>query len=160
MKNTDALLNHLEANAREELAAQERFLALLDEQEQAIIAGSSAAVADVTKRLEKESPSAARRSTTRARLVKAIAEAWQVPIGAMTLGSIAERAGRHGERLSVLRDELRNKANEVGRKNRRVASVARLHHQVIREVINTIFRDDEGGYLDGEAAGTLIDAEA
>lgn len=160
MNNVDTLINHLEANIREELAAQDRLLMLLEEQEQAIIAGLSEGVSIASKALDSESAGAARRTVSRKRLVKGISEAWHVPSGAMTLGSIAERAGERGKRLSELRSDLREKANEVARKNRRVASVARLHHQVIREVINTIFRDDEGGYLDGEAAGTLIDAEA
>lgn len=160
MSNVDTLMNHLEANAREELAAQDSFLALLDEQEQAIIAGGAEGVQRVAKSIDTEAAGAARRAATRNRLVKGIAAAWQVPVSAMTFGSIAERAGARGERLTSLRNDLRDKANEVALKNRRLASVARLHHHVIREVINTIFRDEQGGFLDEEAAGTLIDAEA
>jgi len=160
MSNVETLMNHLEANAREELAAQDRFLAILDDQEQAILAGRSEGVLTASKSIETESAGSARRAASRKRLLKGISEAWRVPVDAMTLGSIAERAGARGAPLVDLRRDLRNKANEVALKNKRVASVARLHHHVIREVINTIFRDEEGGYLEGDAAGALIDAEA
>ena len=160
MKNVDTLINHLEANARDELAAQEGILKLLHEQERAIVEGKTELVAELAKRLQGESANASRRAGTRQQVLKAIANAWSVPVGAMTLGSIAERAGQRGDRLLHLRTSLREKASEVLRKNRRVAAVARLHHHVVREVIDTILTDESGSSVQENPAGALIDAEA
>ncbi len=160
MSHANTLINHLEANAREELAAQDRFMTLLDEQERAIVSGRAEGVVQSSKSIEAESAQAARRAASRQQILKGISNAWQVPVTAMTLGSIAERAGAHGQRLADLRSELRSKTSDVIRKNRQVSAVARLHHHVIREVIGTIFSDDGSGFLDENASGNLIDAEA
>lgn len=160
MKNTDTLLNHLEANLRDELAAQQSFMDLLEKQERAIVDGKTETVASISEELQAVSSNAARRAGTRQQILKAISTTWSVPISAMTLGSIAERAGVRGSRLTQLRGELRDKASQVIRKNRRVAAVARLHHQVVREVIDTIFTEESGSPMQDEAAGNLIDAEA
>lgn len=160
MSNVDTLINHLEANARDELAAQERFLELLDRQERAIVKACTADVARHGEELETESANASRRAGSRQRILKAISTTWNVPVSAMTLGSIAERAGARGRTLAELRKELRLKASEVIRKNRRVASVARMHQQVMREVIDMVFADENGGPLSENVPGNLIDAEA
>ena len=160
MSNVDTLINHLEANARDELAAQERFLVLLDGQEQAIVKANTEDATRFGTELENEASGASRRAVSRQRILKAISSVWNVPVSAMTLGSIAERAGNRGQRLAEIRKELRLKASEVIRKNRRVASVARMHQQVMREVIDMVFADENGGPLSENVPGNLIDAEA
>ena len=160
MSDVRSLVNHLEINTRDELAAQERMLDLLDEQERAIVAGRAEGLLETTRRIEEESNDSVRRAVSRNQILKNMAVSWKVPVEAMTLGSVAERAGDQGAKLSELRSALRKKTSEVIRKNRKIASVANMHRKVVREVIDTILFEGGEKPGDSDTAGSLLDAEA
>ena len=161
MSKVASLINRLEANARDELAGQDRMLRLLEEQERAIVSGKSKAVIESTEAIETETQSGARRASARAKILRSLAAEWRIPADAMTMASIVERAGGQADRLIELRTALRTRAAQVLKKNRKLAALANMHRKVMQEVIDAVLASE----LDGEevavgTSGTLIDAEA
>ena len=59
--------------------------------------------------------------------------------------------------LAAERAQLIEVSTEVGRRNRRMATLVRLHRQVTRELIQVVLGPEDGG--DVHAGGSLIDAE-
>ena len=161
MSEVASLINRLEANTREELAGQERMLRLLEEQERAIVSGKSKAVIEATDAIESETQSGAKRSSARTKILQSLAGVWRIPVDAMTMSSIVERADGRADRLIELRMTLRTRAAQVLKKNRKLAALANMHRKVMQEVIDAVLASE----LDGEevavgSSGTLIDAEA
>jgi hypothetical protein len=128
-------------------------------QERAIVAHRPAELERATRGLEAGLLGEAERGKRRASVIALLAAAWGVPARAMTLGSIAERAGDDGRRLVRLRDELRAATGRVLRQNRRVAALTASHRRLVQDVIRAIFRADPRA-TPLQASGTLLDAEA
>jgi hypothetical protein len=153
MRTVRALLNVLEHDAREETVAQKRRLALVERQEQAIRlnkpAELDAAVAEIERQLEAQGP----RDLRRLQALVELSKHWGCDARAMTLGSVAERAGTDGAKLGVLRGELREATSAVLRENRRLSALVRMHRQIVEDVL--------AGVVAGAGTdGRLVDAEA
>jgi hypothetical protein len=157
--NMQSLLNRLEACVQEEIQARERTHELLVRQERAILDNRSQELAEATREIERELLCGVMRGARRAAVLAALEKHWGVPASAMTLGSIAERAGPGAERLLRLRADLRERSARVARQNRRVAALTRLHRRLIQDVLGALFQE-ESGAAPLAAAGTLVDAEA
>ena len=151
-------LNQLGGYVQEEISTRRRTLGLLEEQEAAIRANDSAAMAEAVKRLERDMTTNADRSRRRGKILEALSAEWGVPADLLSLGSIIERGGAQAAHLAPLRAELRTVTAEVVRKNRLLGALIGMHRRVIRDVIECVLDDDRGAALNG--AGTLIDAEA
>jgi len=78
--------------------------------------------------------------------------------GALTLTSIAERAGDAGRRIPQLRDELATASERITRKNRRVSALLNAHQKVITELLQALVAI-QGGRAES-TTGALVDAEA
>lgn len=151
------LCNRLLVAVREDVAAHERVLALLQQQEATITRPSDPLFRDATEALELELERLPFRKGQRDRTLKDLGRAFGVEPSALTLGSIAERLGAAGAPLVIERSRLRDAIVEVQKVNRRVAALIRMHRDVTREILNSVLGDGSGSRaLDG---GTLIDAE-
>ena len=154
-------LNRIEALVREELDSQRQLLELLDVQQKAVVARTSDALEVCTQRVEELLASSAARRQRRETLVRRMAQTLGLAPSALTLGSLAERAGQDGERLGALRQELRSVVAEVVRANRRLSAAVAVHRKINSQVIELTLGDDEA-IRSGAAplgAGSLIDAE-
>ncbi len=158
MIGQQSLVNSLVAYVQEETGARKRTLAIVERQEQAIVACDAQALSDATLELERELETQVERTKRRQRIFAAFAQLWHVPADALTLSSIAERAGNGAQALLTLRNELRAATAELARKNRRLAALATLHRRVVRDLIGLLAGDERITPL--AAAGTLVDAEA
>jgi hypothetical protein len=79
---------------------------------------------------------------------------WNIAPVALTLGSIAERAGPSGGRIEELRDRLRLLGTEALRRNRRVARLVHVHQSIVQETLTALV-----GSRDSLAeTGALFDA--
>ena len=151
-----SLLNRLSANLREEEAGQVAIIACLADQRSAIDSGRGDRVEDATRAIRESSAAASRRATQRARVLQALSKAWHVPADALTLRSIAERAGGNGRSLLELRDRVRVGAATVQQECRRIVSLARVHRGVVQEVLGALLGEEN---LQTNAPGALVDAE-
>ena len=160
----EAHLIQLEAWTQTEIAAQERMLALLADQEAAIGAGQSADLAASSKAIEAELCRGPRRERERAQLMRRIATTLGVAPDVLTLSSIVERAENTGvgaERLAGRRDELRRATAAVLNKGRQIASLARYHTGLMEELMQLLIEDSvTDAPPAGESRGTLVDATA
>ena len=142
---------------REEVAAHERILELLTAQEDSVRRPGDEAFQASTTALEAELGRTGQRTARRERALRDLASDFGVAQSAMTISSIVERLGDDGAILAQERDRLTEIAKEVQRRNRRVATLVRLHRQVTKELIQVVLGPMDGGdVLDG---GSLIDAE-
>jgi hypothetical protein len=148
----------LEIHVREEIAARERLLALIQRQEDAVLAGASEELARVTREVEGELALQATRARTRQALFNTFARRFAVPVSELSLSSIAERCGAAGERIATLRRELRDATASVARKNRRLNALVSMHRRVLNDLIHTVLGVDAG--REQHATGTLVNAEA
>jgi hypothetical protein len=149
--------NRLEANLREELAAQVELLELLRRQEAAVVARTPDDLVEVTSHIESELSAAAARRLRREPILRKVAELVQAAPSALTLRSIAERLGDEGVRLRGLREELREATSRVVRQNRRVAAVLGLHRRLNQEVLELVLAEEDSNPF--ERTGALVDAE-
>ena len=144
----------------EEVEARRALVDLLERQERAVLATApgdlEAATLAVGRALERDAASSARRRE----LFASLARAWRASPEALTLGSIAERAGDDPSRgrIEAARLSLREAALQVARRNRRVAALVRARRRVVGELVGLIVRGAEGAAPVG--AGTLVDARA
>lgn len=145
----------LEAYLQEEKGAQGRLLALLEAQEKAVVEGDTSALEITGAELEQELAGEPRRERRRREILNEIGRALGVPVGILTVRSLAERLGPDGERLMRLRDELREALVAVRRKSGRVAAIARGQRDIVRDVMCLLFGEpDEAG------RGALVNTEA
>lgn len=151
------LVNRLVIAIREEVATQRRILELLNAQEGSIRQPAGPAFKTATEELEVQLKRSSQRTARRERAVVALAEEFGVAPSAATVGSLVERLGVDGELLAVERAHLIEVSGEIGRLNRRMATLVRLHRQVTRELIQVVLGPEDGG--DVHAGGSLIDAE-
>ena len=154
---SDKHVNRLVAVAREEVASQERIAALLERQEASVRRPGDEEFQAATAALETELAGAPQRASRRDRALRDLAAELRVAPSALTIGSVVERLGDRGAALAIERDRLRDAAREVQRRNRRVATLVRLHRQVTKELIQVVLGPSDGG--DVHSGGSLIDAE-
>jgi hypothetical protein len=154
-------LNQLAAWAQEELAVQDRLLALMKAQEDALREGQTADVERTGRELEAELASGADRERRRLRLMRSAGSAFGLPSKALTLNAVIRRAAELGDdpsRLEGIRSELRERAVAVVMSGRRISALARYHQDFLGELLRAITAPHAD---DGEARnGVLVDAEA
>ena len=158
MNQVITLLRQLEAYVQEEIGAQGRVLAALDRQGEALRSHEPVRILESTRALDLEIEAQARRSGRRAALIEGLATAWGVAPSSLTLGSIVQRIGDEGARLTRQRDELRRATGEVAKQSRRNGMVARFQHKIASDVLQAVLVPEGQGSLD--EGGTLVDAEA
>ena len=113
MRSVRALLNVLEHDAREETVAQKRRLALVESQIAAIRANKPAELEAAVEGIERELEAQGPRDLRRLQALVELSRHWSCDARALTLGSVAERAGDDGRKLGALRGELREAAAAV-----------------------------------------------
>ena len=157
MKNLDSMNLHLCAVVRDDLVGQERLFLALDAQEAAVENHDPEALEVATTQVSNELEASALRSTKRGRLLQSFADQFGVAGGSVTLGSVAARLGEAGQQLGELRLELRDLAQRVVDKNRRVAALVAMHRHVTNEILENVLADDDGNPV--HERGVLLDAE-
>ena len=160
MSELQSRLNALVAWAQEELGGRRRVLACLERQERAVLASRVDELETATAALGLEIELQGERAARRRRLFGAFAGAWRIPVGALSLASIAERVGPAAAGLAAVRVELREAAALVLKKNRRITALLRAHRRVVEDVIRVLVDGavpDEGTAR--MSAGHLVDAE-
>lgn len=150
-------LHRLVASVREDIAAHERIAEILGRQESSVRRPSSDEFTRATADLQAELGGAPARTARRDRALSGVAGVLGVPPFATTLGSVVLRAGDRGTALAQDRERLRELADEVDRRGRRVATLVRLHRQVARDLLQVVLGQEDGE--DVHAGGSLIDAE-
>ena len=158
MKELKTLLRRLEAHLQDEIGAQDRTLALLASEQEALAGRDPELVLARTAALERELQSGVARARRREEILAALAEFWRLPPGTLTLSSIAERAGSEGERVLRMRAELRERSAKSVKLARRVGALARTHQRFFSDVLQTLFSGL--GATDARVGGQLVDAEA
>ncbi len=162
MTNTHAIpqavLNHLLAWLRDEIAAQDSRLNSLKELCGSMSKRDPALVEQLLENVQKQDGTSRSRETKRKAIFEALGKHWQVNANLLTLRSIAERMGPSGSELRELRQELAGKAKRVIEASRMVSATAHMHRAVILDVLNVLFEGNDGDPL--EEQGRLLDAEA
>lgn len=146
----------LEAWVQEEIGAQARFAAALEELERAVRAGAAAPLAKAGSTLEAELAGAPGREARRRALLARLAAALGLAPAGLTLTRVAARLEAEQvdvTRLAALRSELRATVAGVARTTRRLAAVAQYHRGLFDELCQKLL--DKGG---GSASGQLVDA--
>lgn len=151
-QSVQSALNALEGWVQEELAARRRMLALLEAQESAVKHNHGAEIETNLHAIEAELEQQSTRESRRTKLFDALAAHWSVASGALTLSSIAERAGERGERLKRLRDELADATREVVRRNRRLNALLNAHQKVVEELLGALIAIHGGDAKSREGA--------
>ena len=147
-------VNALEAWLVEEVAGKERLVRELERQEHALVRGTPEEIASATRSIEVEIAQEIERSRRREVIFARLGVHWNIAPGALTLGSIAERAGQSGARIEELRDRLRLLGSEALRRNRRVARLVHVHQSIVQETLTALV-----GSRDSTAeTGALFDA--
>lgn len=149
-----ALLPRLEAWAQEEIGVQQRLETALIAHEKQLGAGSPEEVESSLRGLQALDGRGAARRRELDRTLRELAAAWGLATGTLTLGSVAERFGKDGERLGRLRVQLRKACESVQARSRRIALIARQQREIVRLALDTVL-GPEG--LDGER-GVLVDS--
>ena len=150
-------VNRLVIAIREEVASHEKIVELLTVQEGSIRNPAGEAFQAATLELEVELKRSAGRTARRERALAELAAELGVAPGVATIGSMVERLGADGELLAAERARLIEVGADVRRRNRRMATLVRLHRQVTRELIQVVLGPEDGG--DVHEGGSLIDAE-
>lgn len=150
-------VNRLVIAIREEVASHEKIVELLTVQEGSIRNPAGEAFQAATLELEVELKRSAGRTARRERALAELAAELGVAPGVATIGSMVERLGADGELLAAERARLIDVGADVRRRNRRMATLVRLHRQVTRELIQVVLGPEDGG--DVHEGGSLIDAE-
>ena len=151
-------LLHLEAWAREELAAQRRIVEQIGIQEAALRANDLAAFEAATILVQHEAETGGERQARRDRLIADLARHFGVSPRHVTLASLIERAGPEAGNLAELRRELRTAAQDVARDSRRLRRVMLALREVNREILGSLLGTPGTHALDHE--GSLVNAEA
>jgi len=159
VSDASPILRRLESWAIEELGAQRRTLERLQQQAAALSDGDPSSLEARGREIESESAACLERATRRSTLLRALGALWGVDPKSLTLGSIAERCGRDGERLARLRSDLRRAAAATARASRGNVRAARSHQRAWSEILGGLLNAaaPSGELLGG---GQLVDAEA
>lgn len=158
MSNATTWLRQLEAYVQEELGAQGRLIALLEDQERALLSHERTSIEAVSEALHAQFPASAARSRRREELVGLLAQSWGVAANTLTLSSIVTRAGADGERLARQRAELERATRRAQKLARRTAAAARLHSRLSNEIVRACL--GVGSEAGAQAAGAMVNAEA
>lgn len=158
MMELKSQLLHLEAWARDEIAALRRIGEQIGMQEAALRANDLDAFEAATVLVRSEAEASAERNARRDRLVSGLARTFGVSPRHVTLGSLIERAGPAAGHLSELRRELRAVAQETARDSRRLRRVMVALRELNREILGSLLGGPGAHALDRE--GSLVDAEA
>ena len=158
MTETRELLARLCAHVKDEIASRERLCALVQRQEEAVLAGLSAELASATREIGEELDRGGERARTRARLFEAFGKRAGVAASELTLRSIAERVGPEAQELSALSASLADAAASLAKKNRRFRALAAMHRGVLGDLIQVLLGGSGGSPL--HSTGTLVNAEA
>ena len=156
--NLTSLIKHLEVNVNEEISAKRAVLASIEAQERSIAANDPGSFENTVEEIGKLVPRDGHRAAKREHLLRQISEHWQIPVEALTLGSIVRRLGPEGEQLEELRGELRKVVAAVLKHNRRLASLIGMHRRLNRDIIQVVLGGDEN--RDIASSGTILDARA
>lgn len=148
----------LEAYVQEEIGAQRRLFALLEEQGRAARERETGELVRVSAALAEELAGGDERARRRVALVRELARELGAPPRASSLRSLAERLGPDGRRLARLCDELEPLAREVRRRGRLLVALLGRQRAVLREVLEAVVGCADGG--GGERRGLLLNAEA
>ena len=155
--NLRQLIQETEACVRDEIAAQERYAELIRNQLEAARTNDTEALIESAETFDRELSGNVERERRRRRLLAGFSRFWSIDPSVITLGSIAERLGPHGEGLDSLRLVLRSKTAEVLQLGRSLSAVARQHHALMEDLFRVIAGEGPG-VEDGR--GTLVNAEA
>ncbi|MDZ4772653.1 MAG: flagellar export chaperone FlgN [Planctomycetota bacterium] len=147
-------INALEAWLVDEVAGKERLVVGLERQENALVNGTAEEIGAATRAIEAEISQELDRSRRREVIFARLGAHWNVAPVALTLGSIAERAGQSGARIEELRDRLRLLVAESLRRNRRVARLVHVHQSVVQETLTALV-GSQGAMTE---TGALFDA--
>ena len=157
MRSATGIALHLVAWAREECAAQEEALAVLEQQELAVRGRNLTAVNEAAEKMRELGPRGATRGRRRDQLLGQLAQVWNVPREALTLGSVVERLGKDAGELGELRIKLRHSTSQVLRATRRVGVLVTALRRISGDVIEVLLTDEDGSPL--HEGGALVDAE-
>jgi hypothetical protein len=156
--NMQSLWMHLEQWMQEEIVGKRRLADLITEQESALLANRIDDLDRATHSVDTELARELERSKRRQRIFVLLAKHWEVDAAALTLGSIVERGGRDAEAIGRLREELRDAAASVLKKNRRFARFAHAHSRLVQDTLALVLHGDENALL--RDSGSVFDARA
>ncbi len=156
--STDVLLKQLEAQLQEEIGAQARWAALLEEQENALRLGRAPELSSLADELARAIDDSRQRAARRRALVEPLVARLGLASRKSTLRAIVERAGADGERLDRQRKELRGLAARVQRSARRCARAANVQRALLGAALETLLGPRRGAEFPG--AGALLNREA
>ena len=158
MSSATTWLRQLESYVQEELGAQGRLIALLEDQERALLSHSRPAIEAASHALQAQFAASSARARRREELVTRLAQFWGVAPQSLTLASIAERAAGDGERLARQRTDLQRATRMAQRLARRTAAAARPHSRLSSEIVRACLGSDV--LAPKVEAGNVVDAEA
>jgi hypothetical protein len=150
-------LTRFESHLQEECSAQRDLLVSLGGLEQVLARADAPAIAASALGFDALARQGAGRAERRGALLAELGRCFGVAGKALSLGSIAERAGARGPRLAELRAELAQLALEVDRVQRRVSILARGQEHALGEALQELVG---GAHENQVRRGALIDAEA
>ena len=152
-----ALLQHLAADLRDELAQQADLEQLLERQEQALSSRDASGLEDLNGAIERAFRAAEQRQVRRERLVRGLADDQGIAPGIATLGALVERLGDEGRELAEQRQELRAVCARVLQRARRNGALIAAHRRVTGDVLAALLGDRTE--RDAVGGGVLVDAE-
>ncbi|MBL4769819.1 MAG: hypothetical protein JKY61_01420 [Planctomycetes bacterium] len=153
-----AIWNHLSAWIREETAAQEARLEVLEELRNSMSQRDPKVAEGILERLQNQDKTGIGRENRRQAIFASLGKHWQISASMLTLRSIAERMGDEGSELMELRNQLVEVVKKVTVGGRMVSATAHMHRSVILDVLSVLFDGHHGDPL--EEQGRLLDAEA
>lgn len=156
--NLQSLWLHLEQWMHEEIAGKRKLAELITEQEAALLAHKIDELDRATAAVNVELGRETERSRRRQRIFALLAQHWGVDAAALTLGSICERGGQDADAIARLRDELRDAAALVLRKNRRFARFATAHSRLVQDTLALVLHGDVNALP--RDSGAVFDARA
>lgn len=152
--NEHALLSRLEAWAQEELGVQQRLAVALTEHERVLGSGSPDEIEASIAALDASDPRGSARRRELDTVLRSLARVWGLAGSTLTLGSVAERFGPQGDRLTRIRTNLRDACREVQERSRRITLVAKHQRDIVHLALESVV-GREG--FDG-TRGSLVDS--
>jgi hypothetical protein len=154
-----ALLHQLEAYAQEELDLQNRLIAALDTQRDALFNGHLESMRANVELVDEQLRNTSRRLQRRQHLLTQFGAQFDVAPSTLTLSSICERLGARGERLGRLAAELRVATQTVARTTRRLSALARMHVRLNSELLESVLAQQGVDLRGHDRSGALLNAE-
>ena len=150
------LLPRFEAWAQEEIGAQQALGAALEGHARVLARGRPQEVEASLAELDAADPRGSERRAELDRLLGEFARRAGVAVETLTLGSVAERFGQRGARLTRLRAELRDITTVVRDRSRTMTLVARQQRALVVQVLEAVLgrealEGNRGAVVDGRA---------